>query len=426
MTKDHMYERVVLDNGLRVLVAPMPHMRSISVAFFVGLGSRYEADEESGVAHFIEHMLFKGTDRYPTARELAEAIEGKGGVFNASTSQEMTLYWAKVAQPHLSTALDVLLEMLRHPRFDPAELERERQVIIEEINLSLDLPDQWVQLLLTELIWPAHPLGRNVAGSRESVASLRRETLLRTMARYYSPSNIVLAVAGNLDRDALLELVATDTEDWAPTEPPTYQPVVDSQREPQVRLGQRDTEQAHLCLSAPGLPREHPDRFTLLLMNAILGEGMSSRLFQEIREKLGLAYDVSSFVTMLQDTGAIVTYAGVDPERARLALQAILAEWDKLRQTPVPPQELRKAKEFIKGRLALHMEDTSNVAAWVGRQELLTGHILSVDEVMEAIEAVEPDDIQHLAQRLFRTEKLNCALVGPFEDDEVFREVLHL
>lgn len=421
-----MYERTVLDNGLRVLAAPMPHMRSVSMAFFIGLGSRYEADEEGGAAHFIEHMLFKGTDKYPTARELAETIEGIGGVFNAGTGQEMTLYWAKVAQPHLPLALDVLLEMLRHPCFDPPELQKERQVIIEEINLALDMPDQWVHLLLAELIWPAHPLGRNVAGSRESVASLQREALVEIMSRYYSPSNMVLAVAGNLDCGALLDVVMAGTEGWATAEASMYQPAVDSQTAPQVRLGQRETEQAHLCLSAPGLRREHPDRFTLLLMNAVLGEGMSSRLFQEIRERLGLAYDVSSFVTMLQDTGVIVAYAGVDPERAPLALQAILAEWDKLRQTPVPSKELRKAKEFTKGRLALQMENTFNVAAWVGRQELLKGRILPVDEVMEAIEAVEADDIQHLAQCLFRTEKLNCALVGPFADDEVFREMMHL
>jgi len=426
MTEDHMYERTVLDNGLRVWTASMPHMNSVSLAFLIGLGSRYEADEEGGAAHFIEHMLFKGTDKYPTARELAETIEGIGGVFNAGTGQEMTLYWAKVAQPHLPVALDVLLDMLRRPRFDSAELEKERRVIVEEINLSLDLPDEWAHLLLTELIWPAHPLGRNVAGTKESVASLRREALLGAVSRYYSPSNMVLAVAGNLDSRTLMDLVMASTGDWAPAPAPTYQLAVDSQTAPQVRLGRRETEQAHLCLSAPGLPREHPERFVLLLMNAILGEGMSSRLFQEIRERLGLAYDVSSFVTMLQDTGAMVAYAGVDPERASLALQAILAEWDKLRQTPVSPEELRRAKEFVKGRLALQMEDTFNVAAWAGRQELLTGCILSVDEVMEAIEAVMPEDIQHLAQRLFRAEKLNCALVGPFADDEVFRKMVHL
>jgi len=421
-----MYERRVLDNGLRVLAAPMPHVRSVSVGLFVGLGSRYEVDEESGAAHFIEHMLFKGTETYPTARDLAEAIEGIGGVFNASTSREMTLYWAKVPQAHLAVALDVLLEMLRSPCFDPAELEKERQVIIEEIKLSLDLPDEWAHILLAELIWPAHPLGRSVAGSQESVASLQRETLLGVVSRCYSSSNVVLAVAGNLECSALLELVIAGTQGWVPAGAPLYQSALDSQTEPQVRLGQRETEQAHLCVSAPGLPREHPARFVLLLMNAILGQGMSSRLFQEIRERLGLDYDVSSYVTVLQDTGAVIVHAGVDPQRAPQALEAILSEWDKLRQTPVPPEELRKAKEFAKGRLVPQMENTFNVAAWAGRQELLTERILSVDEVMEAIEAVEPDEVQHLAQRLFRTDKLNCALVGPFADDEVFREMLHL
>jgi predicted Zn-dependent peptidase len=421
-----MYERKVLDNGLRVLTASMPHMRSVSVGFFVGLGSRYEPEGEGGAAHFIEHMLFKGTDRYPTARQLAEAIEGIGGIFNAGTGQESTLYWAKVAQPYLPVALDVLSEMLLRPSFDPAELEKERRVILEEINLSLDMPDQWVHLLLLELIWPNQPLGRSVAGTQESVASLQRDNLLATMSRCYSPTNMVLSVAGNIDHSAPSDLLVAEMEGWAPAEAPTCQPVVDSQTAPQVRLGQRDTEQAHLCLSAPGLPRGHEDRFALLVMNAILGEGMSSRLFQEIRERLGLAYDVSSSVSMLQDTGATVVYAGVDPERAPLALQAILAEWDKIRQVPVPGAELRKAKEFLKGRLALQMENTFNVAAWAGRQELHKGSILSVDEVMEAIEAVEPDDVQHMAQRLFEPEKLNCAVVGPFADDDAFRKMVHL
>ncbi|MEA3345602.1 MAG: pitrilysin family protein [Chloroflexota bacterium] len=421
-----MYERTVLDNGLRVLTVPMPHMHSVSMAFFIGLGSRCETDDNGGAAHFIEHMLFKGTDKYPTARDLAEEIEGVGGVFNGGTGREMTLYWAKVAQFHLSVALDVLLDMLRHPRFDPVELEKERQVIIEEINSSLDMPGRWVHLLLAELIWPDHPLGRSVAGTKESVASLQRDILLESMSQYYSPSNTVLVVAGSLDHGRLLNLITASTEDWAPVDAPTYQLAVDSQREPQVRLGERDTEQAHLGISAPGLPREHPDRFVLLLMNAILGEGMSSRLFQEIRERRGLAYEIGSSVSTLQDTGAITVYAGVNPERTPTTLQAILAEWDKLRQTPVTPKELRRAKEFVKGRLALQMEDTFNVAAWVGRQELLTERILSVDEVMKKIEVVEPDDIQRLAQHLFRTEKINCAVVGPFSDDEIFREVVHL
>ena len=421
-----MYDRTVLNNGLRVLVAPMPHMHSVSIAFFIALGSRYELDEEGGAAHFIEHMLFKGTHKYPTAREVAEAIEGIGGVFNASTGLETSVYWAKVAHPHLPVALDVILDMLRRPRFASEELEKERRVITEEINLSLDLPDHWVHLLLMELIWPAHPLGRSVAGTKESVTSLAREALLRTMAQYYSPPNIVLTVAGNLDFGLLRDLVVAATDSWPSVGSPSCQPAVDSQATPQVRLGYRETEQAQLCLSAPGLPREHPDRFALLLLNVILGEGMSSRLFQEIRERLGLAYDVSSYVSMLQDTGVMVACAGVDPERATLTVQAILAEWDKLRQAPVPSDELRRAKEFAKGRLALQMEDTFHVAAWAGRQELLTGRILSVNEVMEAIEGVQLNDIQRMAQRLFRTEKLNCAVVGPFTDEDVFREIVHL
>jgi predicted Zn-dependent peptidase len=357
---------------------------------------------------------------------VAEAIEGIGGAFNAGTGHETTVYWAKVADPHLSVALDLLLDMVLQPRFLPADVERERQVIMEEIAMSLDMPDQWVYLLLLESIWPDHPLGRSVAGTRDSVAALDRERLLETMSRYYSPDNIVLAVAGKLDVDELLDLAEKGTKDWRSAEAPGYAPAPDSQRAPRVVLGRRETEQAHLCLSTPGLPRDHPDRYALRVMNAVLGEGMSSRLFQEIRERLGLAYQVSSFVTTMQDTGAVVTYAGVDPERAGMTMKAILNEWDRLQQALVPPEELRKAKEMLKGRMALQMEDTFSVAAWVGRQELLRDQILSVEEVMEALDTVQAADVQRLAAQLLRKEGLNCAVVGPFASDEAFREIVSL
>ncbi len=422
-----MYQKNVLDNGLRILTSPMPHTRSVSIGFFIGVGSRYESDEQGGVSHFIEHMLFKGTENRPTARDIAVAIEGIGGVFNASTGRESSLYWIKVARPHFNIAVEVLVDMLRHSKFAPGEIERERRVIMEEINLIHDTPDSLVHLISSQLVWPDHPLGRDVAGTKESLSTLDREGLLAYQGRYYRPSNTVISVAGNIEHETVMGEMAAFLSDWATGEPPSFQPAEDNQTEMRLQVHPKETEQAHLCLSVPGIPRDHPDRFKLRMLNTVLGEGMSSRLFTEIREKRGLAYSVYSYLSAMHDTGAAGVYAGVDPRRTKDVIKAILGEWDRLRQERVPADELTKAKEFVKGRLLLQMEDSFSVAAWVGRQEALSPEVLTVDEVVEAIEAVTAADIQRVAQNLFQGERLNLAVVGPFEDGaEGFRELLEL
>jgi predicted Zn-dependent peptidase len=409
------------------LTSPMPHTRSVSIGFFIGVGSRYESDEQSGVSHFIEHMVFKGTAKRPTARDIAVAIEGIGGLFNASTGREASTYWAKVAQPHLDIAIDVLVDMLRYAKFEPEEINRERRVIIEEINLTLDTPDSLVHLLINELVWPNHPLGRDVAGTKESLSALDREDLLTYLRRHYQPNNTVVSVAGDVEHEAVVGTIAAFLGDWATGEAASYyRPAEDNQAEPRLRIHHKETEQAHLCLSVPGIPRNHPDRFKLRLLNAVLGEGMSSRLFTEIREKRGLAYSIYSYISAANDTGAVGVYAGVDPRRIEDAIRAILMEWDRLRQESVPADELAKAKEFVKGRLLLQMEDSFSVAAWVGHQEVLSPEVLTVDEVVEAIDAVTATDIQQVAQGLFLGEGLNLAVVGPFEDEKGFRELLEL
>jgi predicted Zn-dependent peptidase len=420
------YQKTILDNGLRILTSALPHTRSVSVGFFVGVGSRYESAEQSGVSHFIEHMLFKGTEKRPTAMEIAVAIEGIGGIFNAGTGRESSRYWVKVAQPHLDVAIDVLVDMLRHSRFDPEEMDRERRVIIEEINMTLDTPDSLVFLLISDLVWPNHPLGRDIAGTRENVSILEREDLLAYLERHYQPSNVVVSVAGNVEHEAVVGKMAALLGDWATGEAASYRAAEDDQVEPRLRIHHKETEQAHLCLSVPGIPRDHPDRFKLRLLNTVLGEGMSSRLFTEIREKRGLAYNIYSYNSGMHDTGTAGVYAGVDPRRIEDAIKAILAEWDRLRQESVPANELTKAKEFIKGRLLLQMEDSFSVAAWGGRQEVLSPEVLTVDEVIEAIEAVTVADMQQVAQGLFFRERLNLAVVGPFEDGERFRELVEL
>jgi len=419
-----MLQKTTLSNGLRILTQSMPNTHSVSVLFLVGVGSRYETDSEGGAAHFIEHMVFKGTKKRPTARAIAEAIEGVGGIFGAGTSRETTVFWAKVATPHLSIALDVLVDMLRNARFDAKELEKEAHVIVEEINLSLDSPSELVHLLAYEQLWPNHPLGRDIAGTRESVATLRREVLLNYLARHYAPNRTVISLAGNLEHEDIVARLEEHLGDWCPTEAIAFLPSPDSFIEPRLKVHFREIEQAHIRISVPGLSLSHPDRFALRLLNVVLGEGMSSRLFQEIRERLGLAYSVDAFAETLLDTGVVGMYAGVSPSQVVNAVRALLAEWDRLRQEPVSESELHKAKEYLKGRMLLSLEDSAAYASWWGRQEVHNRPLENPDQVVARLDAVRPQVIQVLAQRLFQEQKLNLVVVGPFREWTSFLSAL--
>ena len=420
------YEKTTLDNGLRILSSTMPHTRAVSIGFFIGVGSRFEDEEENGISHFLEHMLFKGTEKRPTAREIAEAIEGVGGAINATTGRELTTYWVKVPQGHLALAIDVLVDMLQRSKLEEEEIEKERRVIIEEINMMLDLPGDWVHLLLNQLVWPDHPLGRDVTGTKESVTKIDRERMFRYLARHYHPADTVISVAGGIEHQEVVGELSSALETWPGKEREAYLPVEEAQREPRVCLGYRETEQAHLALSLQGIPRSHPDRFNLQLLNTVLGRGMSSRLFLEVREKRGLTYSISSYVNYLYDTGSIGVSAGVDPRRIEAALEAILGELDRLRREPVPAEELKKAQEFMKGRLLLQMEDSLAVVSWLGRQEILEDRVLTIDEVLAAVDAVTAEDIQRVASERFREESLNLAVVGPFQEEERVRSLLRL
>jgi predicted Zn-dependent peptidase len=421
-----MYELTNLDNGLRVLTVHLPHVQSVSLGFFMTVGSRYESEAVAGASHFIEHMLFKGTVRRPTAREIADAIEGRGGVFNASTGQETTLYWAKVAAANLPETLDVLSDMLLNARFDPRDLERERAVIGEEINYSLDSPDSLVQILVNQLQWPNHPLGRDVAGTRESLEALSRASLLAYWHDHYRPGNTLLGLAGQVTHREAVALAESYLPDWEPGPQTLYDPAALNDHGPNLKVETREIEQAHLNFSFAGLSRDDPDRFVLQLLSVLLGDGMRSRLFQEVRERLGLAYSVDSYVSALHDTGIFGVYAGVATDRTNESIGAILGQLDRLRQEPVPQDELEKTREFIKGRLALSFEDSFTVAAWYARQVLLGPEVLHSDEIVARLDAVQPADIQRLAGNLFRQERLNLAIVGPFSDDgEQFRKTIH-
>ena len=413
-----MYQKSLASNGLRVVSSQMAHTRSVSVGVYVGTGSRYEEDSKAGVSHFIEHLCFKGTSRRPTAKEISEAIEGVGGLLNGGTDKELTVYWCKVARQHFGLAIDVLSDMLSNSSFEPGDIERERQVIIEEINMSLDSPQQRVDTLIDELVWPKQPLGRDVAGTKTSVSGLNRQDLLDYLSRHYVANNTVVSVAGDITHQEALDAVEEVFGSWQAASSQPFLPAVDQQSRPRVQSEHRDTEQANLCLALPGLPLGHPDRFTLDLLNVILGEGMSSRLFMEIRERRGLAYAIQSYVTHHQDTGALTVYAGVEPGQLPTAVKAI-AEQLELLKDRIPEAEMTKAKELSKGRMLLRMEDTRSVSGWLGGQELLLGHVMTVDDVVSFVDSVQSDDLLRVAQDVLVPNRLSLAVVGPVEQESI-------
>ncbi len=421
-----MYQRFVLDNGIRVLTNELPHTRSVTVSMYVGTGARYEEGEEAGVSHFIEHMLFKGTEKRPTARDIAVAIEGIGGAFNASTGHEFTNYWVKVAYQHFDTAVDVLSDMLRRSLFVPGEIEKERRVIIEEINETFDTPDELVFFDLDSLMWPSHPLGRDIAGTPETVAGLTREQMCGYLGQHYHSKNIAVSVAGLIESETAVAKIAAALSEFQPGRPAAFRGFEDGQQGPRLHVRYKRTEQAHVAVSTWAYRRLHPDRFVVSVIHGILGDGMSSRLFQQIREHRGLAYNVSSFGGALEDCGHFGSYAAVEPRNAAPALGAMLEEWARLRDEPVPEEELSKAKELIKGHTLLSMEDTHSIAAWYGRQEILGGEILNVDDVTAGIDRVTPEDVQRVARDLFRNNWLNLAVVGPFRQDGKFARSLKI
>ncbi len=420
-----MYERTVLDNGLPVLTCTMPQTRSVTLAVFVGAGSRYETDAMAGLSHFLEHLPFKGTRDWPTAMHISEAIEGVGGMMNASTDREMTVYWVKVARDHFPRAVSVLSDMILYPTLDPVEVEKEREVILEELRASNDQPGFRADLLIDEALWPDQAMGRDVGGSIDSVRALQREEIHEYMCRQYVPGNAVIATAGELTHEDVLDHIVPAFGGWQPGEAGSWLPLEERNGQPNVRLEHRRTDQAYICVGLPGVPLDHPDRYAMNLLNAILGGGMSSRLFQELREKESLAYDVHSSANFFRDTGCMVVSCGTEPPKGQRAVTAIMEQLDHMRDR-VGEDELERNREMFKGRLLLRMEDTRSVAMWLGGQELLQGQVRSVDQVVDKLCQVTSDDVQRLANELISQERLNLSVVGPYRSERPFQKLLKL
>lgn len=421
-----MHEKTVLDNGLRIVSSTMPHTRSVCICVFMGAGSRYESPDQVGVSHFLEHLCFKGTERRPTSMDISETIDGVGGVLNAVTDKELTVYWAKVARSHFRLALDLLADMIRCSKLDPAEVENERKVIIEELNGCMDSPQSRVDVLIDEVLWPDQPLGRYVVGNKDTIATIDRRIMLDYLNRHYIPTNAVVSVAGDVGHDEVVQTVADALGDWPGGEPGSWVAAENSQDGPRLAIVPRKIEQTQVCLAVHGLHHLHPNRFALDLLNVVLGEGMSSRLFMELRERRGLAYEIYSHASYFRDSGSVGVYAGVHPTNVRAAIGAILEELARLRDEAIPEKEIVKAKELSKGHLLLRMEDTRSVAGWTGGQELLTDRIRDVDEIVSLVDAVTADDLQEVARQLLQTSKLNLALVGPVRKGDRLERLLKL
>jgi predicted Zn-dependent peptidase len=419
-----MFERTVLPDGPRVISARLPGTRSLAVAVYVLVGSRLESRERSGVAHFMEHLTFKGTEALPTTRDVSEAIEGVGGSSNAATDRESTVYWTRLPVREADRAFSVLAELVVRPLLREEDIAREREIIIEEIRSYRDDPGQFVYNVFDEGFFGDTPLGWEIAGDENSVRGLSVEDIRAFWAAGYKPANLVVAAAGDLSHQMVVELVQRSfgsgtgvVPEYAPA------PAVPAAR---ITVRSSPVAQAHLCLGLPAVPRDHPDQWTLELLNTILGDGSSSRLFQRVREEKGLAYDVHSFQTDYADCGTLQVYAGVDPAALGAALEAILAELGRLRDELVPQAELRKARAFASGRLELRLEESRHMASWLGGQEALHDRVLTPDEALAALEAVTPEDIHALAGRLISDEGLALAVIAPARHGRKLERSLHL
>lgn len=382
-------------------------------------------DTQAGVAHFLEHLCFKGTQKRKSAKEISEAIESVGGLLNGGTDKELTSFWCRVPTKHFALAVDVLVDIICNPRLEAADIERERQVIIEEINMSLDSPRQRVAMLIDELLWPGKPLGRDIAGSKETIGSLTRQQIAQFHRDHYLSNNVVASIAGDVDPKVALDVICGAVSQWEGGEIPCGFSSAGFEGQKRLTIEYRETEQVQICLGVPGVSFFDPDRYAVDLLSIILGEGMSSRLFLKLREEKGLAYEIQSYADHFTDTGAFIVHAGVDPLQGETALKAIIDELFAVKDS-LSEAEISKAKEIAKGRLLLSLENSRSVAGWFGAQELLTKRILGVDDVIALVEAVTKDDLERVAGRLFDPKAFSLAVVGPIRKSDSIEKVLNI
>lgn len=421
------YHRTVLKNGLRVLTVYMPSLESATVMVMVGAGSRYENKANNGISHFLEHMAFKGTVKRPTAMDISTLIDGMGGEFNAFTGKEVTGYYIKSAADNIYLSLDVLSDMLQNSKLDSAEIEKEKGVILEEINLYEDSPSRKIGDVYERLLYGDTPMGWDITGTKDVIKSITREDFISYMKSLYSPTNITVVVAGGVTSDKAVKMVDKYFGSMQKFDTVKHIKVKENQKKPELLIKSKKTEQVHIAIGFRTVPIDHPHQYPLSVLAAILGGGMSSRLFHEVREKRGLAYSVRTHADFCQDVGSLVTVAGVDPKRVEEAIRVIISEYKKMITIPqISKEELEKAKKFIKGHLVLDLEDSRSVSGFYAQQELLEKEINNPDEILKEIDNVTVEKVEKVAKTYFKNEGLNMAVIGDFPTGQKFQSILEL
>jgi predicted Zn-dependent peptidase len=414
------YRTTILENGLRIATRPMPEMKSVSVGIWVAVGGRHEPENLCGISHFLEHLLFKGTSKR-SAKQITEEVEGVGGFINAFTTEDHTCFYAKAASQHLPALADVLCDMYVNSLFAEHEIERERDVIREEILMYKDHPGQFSQELLTEAMWPRHALGRPLTGSVESISRIHRGDLLEFVEKNYNGHSTVVTVAGNCLHDDVVMHFKNKLKNVPKGKTPAFQPWNEVKRDRRVLVARDETEQTHLAIGYHAMSRTDDRRYAMKLLSVILGENMSSRLFQQLRERYAYCYSVHSGTLVLEDSGLVSICVGLEPEKLRSALRAIHKELDKLRGRPPGKKELRQSQEYTVGQNDLGLESTTNQIMWMGESLLAYGKVIDPDEVQARFKEVTAEQIQEVANLCFEPEKMGLGLVGPVDESKVTR-----
>jgi predicted Zn-dependent peptidase len=418
-----MYRKDTLSNGIRVVSETLPKSRSISIGVWVKVGSRHEAQEIGGISHFIEHLFFKGTEKR-TAKDIAIEMDSLGGEMNAFTTQETTTYYAKVVDEHLPVAIDILSDILLGSKFDPVEMEKERKIILEEIKGVEDTPDDYIHELFTKTVWPDNSLGRPILGTKETIKALTHKDIISYIDHYYSPKEIVISVAGNFEHARLVELLNASfgklsrSGDPKKESAPTFTHAVEVKK--------KQLEQVQVCMGCRGLYYTHEDRYVISALNTVLGNSMSSRLFQEVREQNALAYSIYSYVTSYRDTGLLTVYAGADPSNALEVVRLVLKEFKEIKEKGITPAEEKRIKNQIKGSLVLSLESSNSHMSRLARQEIYFGKYLSMDDIIKGVEKVTAAQVQDLARQLFTRENISLAILGPLSKADVPDSVLEI
>jgi predicted Zn-dependent peptidase len=420
------YKKTTLKNGLRILTVPMEGTQTVTVLLMVGVGGRFETEKQAGLSHFIEHMLFKGTEKRPTAQSISEELDGIGGEFNAFTAKDKTAYYAKVDAKHSETALDVIADIFLNSRLDPKEIERERGPILQELSMYEDEPRRSVGDEFEKMLYPNQPMGRELVGYKETIKSLKRRDFIAYMKEYYNASDTVICVAGKFDEKRIIKNVGKYFAGFKKGKKAQFKKVVENQKKPQVHIKFKKTDQTHLILGARAYHQNHKDRYVLALLSVILGGNMSSRMFIEIRERKGLAYFVHTSVDTYQDCGYVGTQAGVEHKNLEKTIETIMSEYGKISSEEVSSRELKKAKDYVKGKAIMGFEASDDVAMFFIDQEMHKEKILTPKEVFAKIDAVTADDIRRVAKDIFVPAKLNLAIVGPHKNKKKISELMKI